>query len=74
MTEDARELWNVPDIVSLRGVPCPFCQNSPHFHWKRNFRLQDIQNALNLHGYKVGSIKDISIVDRDRSERIDHLK
>ena len=43
-------------------------------HWKKNFRLRDIQNALNLHGYKVGSIKDISIVDRDRSERIEHLK
>jgi stage II sporulation protein D len=74
MTEDARELWNVPDIPPLRGVPCPFCQNSPHFHWKKNFRLRDIQNALDLHGYKVGSIQDISIVDRDRSERIEHLK
>ena len=74
MTEDARELWNVPDIAPLRGVPCPFCQNSPHFHWKKNFRLRDIQDALNLHGYKVGAIADISIVDRDRSERIDHLK
>ena len=74
MTEDARELWNLPDLPPLRGVPCPFCQNSPHFHWKKNFRLRDIQDALNLHGYKVGSIKDISIVDRDRSDRIEHLK
>jgi len=74
MTEDARELWNVPDIAPLRGVPCPFCQMSPHFHWKRNFSLKEIQGTLNLHGYKVGTIKDISIVDRDRSDRIDHLK
>jgi len=74
MTEDARELWNVPDIIPLRGVPCPFCQNSPHFHWSKNFQLKDIQDALNLHGYKVGSIKDISIIDRDRSDRISHLR
>ncbi len=74
MTEDARNLWNVPDIPPLRGVPCGFCQNSPHLHWKKNFRLGDIQDALNLHGYKVGSIKEISVVDRDRSDRIDHLK
>lgn len=74
MTEDAHELWNVPDIVPLRGVPCGFCKDSPHFHWKKNFRLKDIQNALNLHGFKVGIIKDISIIDRDRSERIDNLK
>jgi len=74
MTEDARELWNVPDIPPLRGVPCGFCKDSPHMHWKKNFRLRDIQDALNLHGYKVGGIKDISIIDRDRSERIEHLK
>jgi len=74
MTEDARELWNIPDMPSLRGVPCGFCQNSPHMHWKKNFHLKDIQAALNLHGYKAGAIKDISVVDRDRSERIEHLK
>lgn len=74
MTEDARELWNLPDIPPLRGVPCPFCKNSPHMHWTKNFRLKDIQEVLNRHGYKIGAIKDISIVDRNRSERIDHLK
>jgi len=74
MTEDAQELWHLPDIPPLRGVPCGFCVNSPHMHWKKNFQLRDIQDALNLHGYKVGIIKDISIVDRDRSERIEHLK
>jgi len=74
MTEDAQELWKLPDIPPLRGVPCGFCQNSPHMHWKKNFRLRSIQDALNLHGYKVGVIKDISIVNRDRSERIEDLK
>lgn len=73
-TEDARELWNVPDIPPLRGVPCGFCQISPHLHWKKNFRLKNIQDDLNLHGYKVGPIKDIAIVDRDRSDRIEDLK
>jgi stage II sporulation protein D len=74
MTEDAQELWKLPDIPPLRGVPCGFCKDSPHMHWKKNFRLKDIQDALNLHGYKVGTIQDISIVDRDRSERIGNLK
>jgi stage II sporulation protein D len=74
MTEDARELWSLPDLVPLRGVPCPFCKNSPHMHWRSNFRLRDLQDILNRNGYKIGAIKDISIVDRDRSERIDHLK
>ncbi|MBF0510725.1 MAG: SpoIID/LytB domain-containing protein [Candidatus Omnitrophica bacterium] len=74
MTEDADELWALSDIPPLRGVPCPFCQGSPHMHWKKNFRLKDIQEILNLHGIKIGRITNITIVDRDRSDRILHLK
>jgi stage II sporulation protein D len=73
-TEDAKEVWNIDDIPPLRGVPCSFCQTSPHLHWKKNFRLKDIQDALNLHGFKVGPIQEMTVVDRDRSDRIDHLK
>ena len=73
-TEDAKELWNIPDLPPFRGVPCAFCKDSPHMHWKKNFRLRDIQNTLNVRGYKVGTIQKISVIDRDRSERISHLK
>jgi stage II sporulation protein D len=73
MTEDAKNLWDI-DLAPLSGVVCNFCQGSPHMKWKKNFRLKDIQDALNKHGYAVGPIKDLSIVDRNRSERIDHLK
>jgi stage II sporulation protein D len=73
MTEDAKELWDT-DIAPLRGVPCMFCQDSPHMHWKKNFRLRDIQLALNKHNLKMGLIKDITIMDRDRSGRIRSLK
>ena len=73
MTEDAKELWGV-DMPPLRGVPCMFCQNSPHLHWKKNFRLRDIQSALNKYGYKIGLIKNMSIVERNRSDRIRTLK
>ncbi len=73
MTEDAKEVWNI-DLPPLRGVPCMFCQDSPHMHWKKNFRLKDIQESLNKHGYHTGLIKDIIVVDRDRSNRINNLK
>ncbi|MBI3602608.1 MAG: SpoIID/LytB domain-containing protein [Candidatus Omnitrophica bacterium] len=74
MTEDAKELWPKIDLSPLRGVPCMFCQDSPHMHWKKNFRLRDIQLVLNKHGYKMGLMKDIGIVERDRSDRIKTLK
>jgi len=73
MTEDAKELWNI-DLPPLRGVTCPYCKDSPHMHWKKNFRLKDVQETLNKRGYKTGPIKDIAVVDRDRSERITSLK
>lgn len=73
-TEEARQLWNLPDIPPLRGVPCSFCQNSPHMYWKKNMRLKDIQIILDSHGFNIHTIKTISVIDRDRSDRIDHLR
>ncbi len=73
MTEDANEVWNI-DLPPLKRVVCPYCQTSPHLHWKRNFRLKDIQNKLNANGYKVGPIKDIIIVQRNASDRIKSLR
>ena len=73
MTEDADDLWGM-DLPPLKGVACTFCQDSPHMKWKRNFRLTDIQSMLNERGHKTGPIKEISVVDRNRSGRIDHLK
>lgn len=72
-TEDVKELWDM-SISPLRGVPCMFCQDSPHMKWKRNYRLHDIKLNLNKHGYKIDTIKNISIVERNRSERIRTLK
>jgi stage II sporulation protein D len=73
MTEDIKELWNM-DLPPLKGVPCEFCKEAPHMKWTKNFRLKDIQDKLNEKGYAIGLIKDISIVSRNRSGRINQLK
>jgi len=72
-TEDVRELWK-EDLPPLKGVGCAFCKNSPHYRWKKNFRLQDIQDKLNSHGYALRMIKDISVSERNDSGRIRTLK
>ena len=71
-TENVSELWK-QDILPLKGVFCPYCKNSPHYNWKQNFRLKDIQDKLNAAGYKIGLIQDIRIVERNRSNRIRKL-
>jgi stage II sporulation protein D len=72
-TENAKELWNI-DLYPLRGVVCRFCRHSPHYSWKINLRLKDIQDALNAKGYKIDLIKDIVVTDRTPTDRVRTLK
>jgi len=73
MTENVSEVWNL-SMSPLESVVCPYCQTSPHMRWKRNFRLKDIQDKLNDKGHKMGLIKDIAVVERDKSDRIKKLR
>ena len=72
-TEDAKLLWD-HDIAPLRGVTCNFCKKSPHYFWKRNVQLKDIQDKLNENGYDLWLIEEIQVVDRNESGRINILK
>ncbi len=67
-TEDVRALWK-DDIPPLKGVVCHFCRNSPHYNWRRNYRLKDIQDILNTHGYKLGLLNEIKILQKTPSGR-----
>lgn len=73
LTESASEVWNL-DLPPLQGELCPYCKKSPHMHWKRNFRLKDIQNKLNAQGYQIGLIRSIDIIQRNASDRIKLLR
>ncbi|MBN1870326.1 MAG: SpoIID/LytB domain-containing protein [Candidatus Omnitrophica bacterium] len=72
-TEDAAELWK-HDLPPLKGVSCGFCEGLPSYRWKKNFRSKDVQDLLNKNGYSVGSIKEISVIDRTNSGRVRKLK
>ncbi len=72
-TEDADQLWNI-NLPVLKGRSCPYCKKSPHYYWKRNIRLKDVQDKLNENGHDLWLIKDVSIVSRNKSGRIKELK
>ncbi|OGX50440.1 MAG: hypothetical protein A2267_09320 [Omnitrophica WOR_2 bacterium RIFOXYA12_FULL_38_10] len=72
-TEDVSELWK-HDLAPLKGVVCAFCAKGPHNEWKINFQLKVIQEKLNEKGYKVGLIKGIEILEKNRSGRVKMLK
>lgn len=69
-TEDAVELWPKQSLAPLKGVRCIYCRESPHYFWKRNVRLKDIQDKLVAKGYDIGLIEDISVTKRNNSDRI----
>ncbi len=72
-TENVANLWG-NKILPLRGVECSFCKRSPHYSWKRNLRLKNIQEKLNANGYNLSLIKEIQVLKRNKSNRIEILK
>ncbi|MCX5702964.1 MAG: SpoIID/LytB domain-containing protein [Candidatus Omnitrophica bacterium] len=72
-TEDANLLWKI-DMAPLKGVPCDFCKDSPHFNWHYVLSRQEIKDKLLDAGYRIGNIDDIAILGRSLSGRITDLK
>lgn len=68
-TEDASRLWKV-DLGPLKGVSCPFCKNSPHFFWKYDISLSEIEEQLGAAGYKISNISSIETEEKDASGRV----
>ncbi len=74
ITEDASELWDVHLPPLKGGVESPFSVNSPHYSWKKNFRLKDIQEKLKAKGMEAGRILEIKVVARNKSGRVSRIE
>lgn len=72
-TEDASVLWNI-NIEPLKGLPCNFCRESPHFSWHSVLTQKEVKDTLVKAGYQLSNISDILIMERDKSWRITNLK
>jgi len=67
-TEDASVLWKV-NLPPLDGVSCGFCGKSPHYNWKHDMRLSELQEVLRKNGFKVGRITSVIVKNRNVSGR-----
>lgn len=72
-TEDATNLWNI-DLSPLKGVECTFCKNSPHYKWVNRTPLSDVEKKLNDNGYKVGKIKSVAVLSKNKSLRAEKIE
>lgn len=72
-TEDAAELWNV-NLIPLKGVVCPFCQESPHYSWHAVLSKKEVIDKLVKSGFSISNIDNINISKRNTSGRVVELE
>ena len=72
-TEDASEVWAI-DLPYLKGVACPFDEDSSVYRWERRLPFDAIESALREAGHAVGSIATLTPLGRNRSGRISAVR
>lgn len=72
-TESASEVWGM-DLPYLKGVSCPFDQNSPYYHWRKLFPMDAVQESFAKAGYEVGTIASITPFRWTEAGRISRIR
>ena len=70
-TEDAAHAFS-DEGEFLRGVPDPYCEQSPYQVWNREFTMQQVRRALGQ-GTGQGKIIDIKLASRGASGRVEEI-
>ncbi|MFC1509142.1 SpoIID/LytB domain-containing protein [Candidatus Omnitrophota bacterium] len=70
-TSDVETLWNI-DVPALRGRKCGFCDFSPHYIWKRELTINEVDKSLKGVGHDI-QLTSIEVLNRDDSGRILNL-
>ncbi len=72
-TEDATYVWDV-DVPYLKGVECPFDDQSPRFRWRAAVSLETLEQQFRKRDYAVGTIATITPFSQTPSGRIDQIR
>ena len=72
-TEDALYVWAL-DLPYLKGVDCPFDEQSPRYDWQASFTFEYLEQQLRKEGYPVGSIATLTPYTFTPSRRVDRVR
>ncbi|HET6465296.1 MAG TPA: SpoIID/LytB domain-containing protein [Nitrospiria bacterium] len=72
-TENAAEVWGM-DLPYLKGVSCPFDQNSPYYQWNKSIPMEAVQKAFSTAGYPIGTIASITPFRWTEAGRISQIR
>lgn len=72
-TEDAMNVWS-KDLPYLKGVDCPFDENSPYYQWRVELPVLSLEQALRKQGIPVGTIATVTPFLYSRAGRVDKIR
>lgn len=72
-TEDAMNVWS-KDLPYLKGVECPFDENSPYYQWRIELPVQALEQSLRKQGIPVGTIATVTPFLYSRAGRVDKIR
>lgn len=72
-TEDATYVWSM-DVPYLKGVECPFDMDSPHYQWRTDISLPQLERRLREEGFPVGVIATVNPASYSRSGRVAQVR
>ena len=72
-TEDAMNVWS-KDLPYLKGVECPFDENSPYYQWRVELPVQSLEQSLRKQGIPVGTIATLTPFLYSRAGRVDKIR
>ena len=72
-TEDALYVWAL-DLPYLKGVECPFDEQSPRYDWRTSFTFDYLEQQLRKGGYDVGKIATFTPYTFTPSGRVDRIR
>ena len=72
-TEDAMNVW-AKDLPYLKGVECPFDENSPYYQWRVEVPVLSLEQSLRKQGIPVGTIATVTPFLYSRAGRVDKIR
>lgn len=72
-TEDAMNVWS-KDLPYLKGVDCPFDQESPWYEWQVTIPFDEIQSRLKAEGYPIGWLATLTPYRLTKAGRVKDMR
>ena len=71
-TESNEAVWKGTPKPYSRSVRCTWCKDAPHYEWKADLTYDEIEKALEGHGWELGSIAKLEL-DYSESGRVRYV-